>query len=717
TPFMVLLAGWAALLRRYTRQPWINVGTTTAGRDRGATAGLVGFFVNTLVLRTPVAGDPAFEGLLARVRRTTLDAYARRDVPFERLVDELRPQRDLSTTPFFQTVLTFHQGETGEPALSGLGVESLPTGTRTAKFDLELEVSWRRGGGGARVNLEYATDLFDATTVRRFGHHLARLLAGAAAEPGLPLSALPLLSAAERTQVLGEWNDSAAAEVPRDTTFAELFAARVARHPDRVAVTCGDLAVSYGELARRADRLARRLVARGFGPEQVVALFALRNADALAAILAVFKAGGAYVPLDPLHPTRRLSGVLAASGARLALVAGALAAEMERVAEPLDAARRPEVLELAAALEPAADGARQAAADTVLSAGDPRHLAYVIFTSGSTGKPKGAMLEQRGMVNHLWAKVLDLGLTEHDVVAQTSNISFDVHVWQFLVALAAGGRTDVFDDEQSLDARRLLARLEEQAVSVVETVPSQLRVLLEEAERLAAARPRLRPLRWMIPNGEVLPPELCERWFAAYPATAMINAYGPTECSDDVLHHAMRAAPPQDEAVPIGRPLPNLRLYVLGEAFEPVPLGVVGDLYVAGAGVGRGYLDDPRRTAVTFLPNPLPAPHAAAPGERLYRTGDRARWRADGGLDFLGRVDFQVKVRGFRIEPGEIEAALRTHPGIDQAVVLARRDAGRDLYLCAYLVTGRPLTVAEVQEHAADRVPPYMVPARFVFLD
>jgi len=725
TPFMVMLAGWLTLLRRYGGQRHISVGTTTAGRDLPATEALVGCFVKTLVLRTEVDGGGSFSDLLAGVRETTLAAYAHSDVPFERLVDELQPERDLSTTPLFQVMLTFHQddpsaagGSATVPQLPGVTVASRSTATRTAKFDLELEVSWRRAG--ARANFEYATALFDRTTVARMGRHLARLLSAAVEAPQTPLRRLPLLPASEHFQVLHGWNDTRASAVPLQRTFAELFRDQVDRTPQRVAATFRDQALTYSELDRRSETLARRLVARGFGPERVVALFTPRDLGALTAILAVFKAGGAYVPLDPLHPSRRLSRVLAASGAELALVASELGDEMERVVAEAgrgEGAASPRVLDLDRLLS--APDADDAAGDTrvELPAGDPRHLAYVIFTSGSTGTPKGAMLEQRGMVNHLFAKILDLGLGPGDAVAQNANISFDVHVWQFLVALLVGGRTDVYDDEESLDARRLLARMEETGSTVVETVPSQLRVLLEERERLGDDAPGLGRLRWMIPNGEVLPPELCEGWFEAYPHTSMINAYGPTECSDDVLHHAMHRPPAQDQAVPIGRPLPNLRLYVTGPAFEPLPMGAAGDLYIAGAGVGRGYLGDPRRTAVTFLPDPF----SDQPGGRLYRTGDRGRWRPDGRLDFLGRIDFQVKIRGFRIEPGEIEAALRSHDAVEQAVVVPRRDGARETYLCAYVVlageAAERVSVADVQLFLAGRVPPYMIPARFVMLD
>ena len=442
------------------------------------------------------------------------------------------------------------------------------------------------------------------------------------------------------------------------------------------------------------------------GPDEVIALLAERGLDFLGGILGVWKAGSAYLPLDPFHPPHRIAQVLESSGARRVLVSRPLEATLRRALSGMAAA--PQIIRLEEALAPRAEAAR-----APLPRARPSNLAYVIYTSGSTGAPKGAMVEHRGMLNHLFAKVQDLELTAEDCVAQNASQCFDISVWQFLVALLLGGRVQILGEEVVRDPARLLSAVEEHGISILEVVPSMLRAVLAEARSMEGA-PELKGLRWMVATGEALPPELCAQWIEAYPGVPLLNAYGPTECSDDVTHYRVREVPIAAN-VPIGRAIANTRLYLLDRQGQPAPIGVPGELFVGGVGVGRGYLRDPRRTADVFLPDPF----SPRPGARMYKTGDLARYLPSGDIQFLGRLDHQVKVRGFRIELAEIESALKRHPGVAEAVVVAREDRPGDKQLVAYVVpaAGSPRSAALLKEHARELLPEYMVPAFVVLLD
>ncbi|HKV09760.1 MAG TPA: amino acid adenylation domain-containing protein, partial [Thermoanaerobaculia bacterium] len=557
-------------------------------------------------------------------------------------------------------------------------------------------------GGGLEGALHYSTDRFEADFVTRFLGHFETLLQGMAADPAHEVSALPLLSASEQA-VLRAWNDNAG-EAPLERPFQRLFEERVALHPDRVAALCGNESLTYAALDRRANGIVRQLIEQGVGPETVVALLAERGLDFLAAMLGVWKAGGAYLPLDPHHPPSRIRQILEQSRSPLVLSAGTLIPLAEEALEGF-AGERPAVLELLP-LEAEAPPAR----------GGAENLAYVIFTSGSTGVPKGAMLVHRGMVNHLFAKIMELGLTENDVVAQTASQCFDISVWQFLVALAVGGRVRIYGDGVAHDPAVLLDRVEEDGVTVLETVPSLMRLMLEEIGRRGSSAPALRSLRWLVPTGEALPPELCREWHRAYPHATLLNAYGPTECSDDVSHHRVEVEEVREaRTVPIGRPVLNTELYVMDAGLRPVPWSVAGELCVGGEGVGRGYLFDPVRTASVFVPDS----GSGRPGARLYRTGDLARLRPDGHLEFLGRIDHQVKIRGFRLELGEIEALLGEHPGLAAVVVMARPEPSGVQRLVAYVVP-RPeaeATPQDLRELLKSRLPEYAIPTAWVTLE
>ena len=706
TLFMTLLAAFQLLLHRYSSQDDIVVGSPIAGRTRAETEGLIGFFVNTLVLRADMSGDPTFSTLLQRVREMTLEAYAHQDVPFEKLVDALSPERDLSRTPLFQVMFTLQNTPMPALELPDLKLRPLEFESRTAKFDLELMVEDVEDG--MRGLLEYNTDLFDAATMARMLGHFRVILEVIAADPERRLSEVPLLSEREKSELLVEWNDTHA-EVPHDHCFQELFEAQVERTPEAVAAVFEEQRLTYRELNGRANQLAHYLRKIGVGPDKVVALLMERGLELLISILAVFKAGGAYLPLDPDHPTGRLIQVLGQSGALQVVATRPFVLALSSALSAVSLERRPEVLEFEELLR------RDQREDNPPVCSTPDNLAYVIYTSGSTGVPKGAMVEQRGMVNHLFAKLRELDLGAADVVAESASQCFDISVWQFLSALLVGGRVHILRDEEATDPRRLVDRIDASGITILEAVPSLLRMMLDDRASRGDSPPRLPALRWLILTGEVLPPDLCRAWWGYYPEVPLLNAYGPTECSDDVTHHRIEAPPGADIVyMPIGRAIVNTQLYVLDRTMQPVPIGVASELYVGGTGVGRGYLGDPKRTAEVFVPDPF----ASAPGGRLYKTGDLVRHLPGGDIVFMGRIDHQVKIRGFRIELGEIEAVLKQHPAVREVVVLAREDAPGDKRLVAYVVLDEAHgpEMNELRGYLKDKLPSYMLPSAVMAL-
>jgi amino acid adenylation domain-containing protein len=675
TLFMTMLAGLQTLLYRYTGQPDIPIGSPIAGRADASTESLLGFFVNTIVLRAKPSGGISFKELLESVREMALEAHAHQDLPFEWLVEALQPERNLSYAPLFQAMFALQNAPIRAAQLPGLMMSILEYETdKTQGFDLTLIlIESERGLVGT---FEYDSDIFEAGTIKRMVGHFTTLLRNVTADPGRKLADIDFLSQAERDQLLLDWNRTTTA-YPNDAVFHTLFEAQVARNPEATAVVCMGRRLSYAQLNERANRLARILVERNVGPEAVVALLAERGIDMLTAIIAVFKAGGAYLPLDPASPVARLAQMIEQSRTPLVLVASDFDQIIARVNQSLPDDGRPQVAPIALA------ASSEGPAGNLPPRGLPENLAYVIYTSGSTGAPKGAMIEQRGMINHLYAKIDGLALTSDDVIAQTASQCFDISVWQFLVALLVGGRVEIFPDEIAHDGLRLLEATEESEVTILESVPSLLQTILDERESERLGALHLARLRWMIMTGEALPPDLCRRWFARYPRTPLLNAYGPTECSDDVTHHMIFEPLAESMAqTPIGRPIINTQLYVLDENLSVVARGCRGELYVGGDGVGRGYLHDGGRTAEVFIPDHL----SGKPCARLYRTGDLARYLPDGTIQYLGRVDNQVKVRGFRIELGEIETVLNDHPQVRETIVLDHESNSDGKSLVAYVV-------------------------------
>jgi len=704
TLYMTMMAAFQVLLYRYTGQEDLVIGTVAANRQ-AETEALVGFFVNTLVLRTDLSGDPSFEALLVRVREVVLAAQAYQELPFASLVKAIQPDRQAGRNPLFQVMMSF---DTPIASLSK-GWEPVDLGNLTATSQFELSLEVREGPKGVDCYFEYSTDLFEEAAIARLANHWQTLLAGIVANANQPLSTLPLLTEQERRQLLVEWN-ATQREYPLEQCLHRLFEAQVERTPEAVAVICEGEQLSYQELNAHANRLAHQLREHGVGPDRLVALLAERGIPFLVSILAVFKAGGAYLPLDPHHPPARLRQVIELSRCCIVLATAPFAPTLADALEEVPAELRPELLYCEEMLQASQSEENLPVYST------PRDLAYVIYTSGSTGKPKGAMVEQRGMVNHIYAKIEALALTGRDRVAETASQCFDISVWQFLTALLVGGSVQIYPDEVSHHPVELLTQVEHHQISILETVPSLMRAMLDADEIKAASRPKLEALRWLIPTGEALPVDLCHRWLRAYPHVPLVNAYGPTECSDDVTHYPIYEALDETRSsIPIGRAIPNMRLYVLDRHLEPLPVGVSGELYVGGIGVGRGYLGDKQRTEEAFVADPF----GSEGGARLYKTGDLGRYLPDGNLEFLGRLDFQVKIRGFRIELGEIEAVLSQHPAVRLTVVMAREDTPGDKRLVAYveLQKEQSTTVAELKSHLTKQVPAYMVPSAFVLLE
>ncbi len=673
TLFMTLLAAFQALLRRTTGQDDIAAGTPIAGRNRTEIEPLIGFFINMLVLRTRLAGDPRFADLLEAVRQTALGAYAHQDLPFEKLVEELRPARSLQHTPLFQVSFQVLNMPTAVLDLPGLTLHPFAFAVRSTKFDLSLQ--WTDQGDRLHGLLGYDTDLFDATTVERFLEHLHRLLEGAAASPAARLSDLPLLTPAEQHQLAVEWNDTAM-HLPSEARLHELFEAQARRTPEAVAVVFEGEELRYRDLDARADRLARRLRRQGVGPGVRVGLCLERSFELVVGLLGVLKAGGAYVPLDPAYPAQRLAFMADDAGVAVRL-------------------GRAEILELEE--KDKKDG------KDFKDGGDggAEDLAYVIYTSGSTGRPKGAMNSHRAICNRLlWLQSVD-PLTPEDRVLQKTPFSFDVSVWEFFWPLATGARLVLARPGGHQDPAYLARLLAEAGITTVHFVPSLLAVFLETQDLAACTA-----LRRVLCSGEALPASLERRFFAAFPAGAaptLTNLYGPTEAAVEVTLWRCAADNPHG-AVPIGRPAANTTTHVLDARLRPVPVGIPGELHLGGVQLARGYHARPELTAERFLPDPF------GDGARLYRTGDLVRRLAGGEIVYLGRLDHQVKIRGVRIELGEIEAVLAGLEGVRQAVVVVYGDR-----LVAYVTGG-----AEedgLRRQLRERLPEAMVPAAFVRLD
>jgi amino acid adenylation domain-containing protein len=696
TLFMTLLAAFDAWVYRCTGQEDVVLGTPIAGRNRPEMEGLIGYFTNTLALRSDVSGNPTFRELLGRVRHMALAAYEHQDLPFEKLVVELKPERNLSYSPVFQ--ILFSVGHVGAqvPDLPGLTTTPVEVDRGVTKFDLTVGMTDRKDG--LAVNFEYSTDLYEAATISRMLESFRVLLEGIVANPDCRVNDLPLLPAAEREQVVAGWNDTRA-DLPQDARVHRLIEAQAERTPDAPAICFGGRQLTYRELNTRANQLAHYLRQQGVGPEVLVGLCVERSLDMAVGLLGVLKAGGAFLPLDPSYPKSRLDAMLRDARVPVLLT-------QQHLRERLPAHH-------AAVICLDADGPAIAAESDADPAAPvaPDHPAYVIYTSGSTGTPRGVVVTHRSLVNHNLAAIKLYGFGPDDRVLQAASLSFDIAVEEIFPTWVAGAAVVLRPPDLPLAGVPFLHWLGQNRVTVLDLPTAFWHEWVSDLSALREPLPE--SLRLVIVGGEKAQAPVFAAWRKlAGDRVRWVNTYGPTEATVIATAHEPAA---DDEAaeLPIGRPIANTQAYILDRSLRPVPVNVTGELYLAGVGVARGYLNQPGRTAERFLP----CPFGTEPGARMYRTGDLARFRADGSIEFLGRADHQVKIRGFRIEPGEIEAVLGRHPAVREVVVLAREDAAGPKRLVAYVVPGGEAPAARaLQDYVRERLPDYMVPAAFVFL-
>ncbi|NKB76040.1 MAG: amino acid adenylation domain-containing protein [Gammaproteobacteria bacterium] len=755
TLFTLFLASYNALLHRITGQDDILVGSPSTGRDRPEFASIVGDFINTLVLRTDCSGNPKFVDFLSDVKSTYLHSLEHQEYPFTDMVRRLKPERAASRAPIVQNVFVWEQpqteGEFGELAgvtdssirrqIGNLILAHYPLPQQEGQLDINFVVV----AYGQQINtmaLFYRTDIFDDATIVRVSECFKKLLLAIIDDPTQRIDDIDILPNDDRRMLVSDWNDTRN-DYPRHLSPSALFEQQVSRTPHANALEFLDAKrsgdgqtehLTYAQLNAKANQLAHWLIERGVIREQRVAICMDRSPWMVTSILAILKAGAAYLPLSPNYPDERLALILDHAEAKVVLTQPSLADRFSALSiTTLVPEHSEKPLSLLSENNPDLPS-------------DPEALAYVIYTSGSTGMPKGAMVEQRGMVNHLYAKIRDLDIRAQDKIAQNAPLTFDIATWQCLAALLVGGQVSLFSDEDAHDPERLLKAAVDRELTILQVVPAVLSTMLESLEqRQSDISPSQLKLRWLVPTGEALPPELARKWLAKFPEVPLLNAYGPTECSDDVSHYAIYEPPaPEVLNMPIGKPVQNTQLYVLNKQLQPNPIGIPGELHVAGDGVGRGYLGEPDKTDAAFIQNPFARNERE---NRMYKTGDWVRWLPDGNLEYLGRIDHQVKMRGFRIELQEVEAILQQHDDVVEATVILFERSETDKWLVAFIttaVTTAPgITVpdltgakeaeysetesdpdlqkvdlqAQLKDYLKGKLPEYMVPSAFVPLE
>ncbi|MBW4476883.1 MAG: amino acid adenylation domain-containing protein [Tolypothrix brevis GSE-NOS-MK-07-07A] len=705
TLFMTLLAAFQTLLYRYTAQEDILVGSPIPGRNLPETKQVIGLFVNTLVLRTDMSGNPSFRELLQRVRSLAMSAYAQQDLPFEKLVEELQLERSLSYHPLFQVMFVLMDSARQTLYLPGLTSTTFDLDNVTSRFDLTLSI--KETEHELQGWWEYNTDLFDAATITRMIGHFQTLLDSIVANPQQQISELPLLTPAERHQLLFEWNDTQA-DYPQNKCIHELLEQQVERNPDTVAVVFENQQVSYQELNSRANQLAHYLKTLGVGSDVLVGICVERSIEMVVGVLGILKAGGAYVPLDPTYPKERSRFMLQNSQPKVFLTQDFLKTEL------------PEIKTTVVCLDTDWHLIAQQSEENLNQTATTANLAYVIYTSGSTGTPKGVKVTHGNLCHYAQAMGLALGITAEDVYLHTASIAFSSSVRQLMVPLASGATVTLATSEQRKDPRALFAGIKQHDVTVIDIVPSYWRNCVHTLISLEPGTSQAlldNKLRLIVSASEPLLSDIPTQWTFGFKHSArLINMFGQTETCGIVATYPIPAQ--QDERVkivPLGRPIPNTQIYLLDSHMQPVPIGVAGELHIGGVGLAQGYLNRPELTDEKFIPNPF----IQEEGARIYKTGDLARFLPNGNIEFLGRGDYQVKIRGFRIELGEIEAVLSQHPSIVQTVVIAYEHIPGDKRLVAYVVPNQQTTatISELRRFLKEKLPEYMIPSVFVFLE
>ncbi|HYX14919.1 MAG TPA: amino acid adenylation domain-containing protein [Nostoc sp.] len=694
TLFMTMLAAFQTLLYRYTQQEDIVVGSAIANRNRSELEGLIGFFVNSLVLRSDLSGNPTFRELLNRVREVTLGAYTHQDLPFEKLVEELHPERDLSRHPLFQVVFSLQNTPIEALELPGLKLSLFDFDSKIAKLDLEFHL-WR-DLETLKGEVVYSTDLFDQSTITRMLGHFQILLESIVANPKERILDLALLTEGERQQLLIDWNDTKKS-YPNSKCFHQLFEAQVEKTPNAIALVFGNQQLSYKELNIRSNQLAHYLKKIGVKAESLVGICVERSSETLPeaspemiiAILGIFKAGGAYLPLDPSYPQERLNFMLKDAQVSILLTQEKLLQHFTEFSNQI------------ISLDKDWASITQHSRENPNSCVRLENLAYVIYTSGSTGQPKGVLIEHRGLSNLAAEQIEVFNLQPSNRILQFASLSFDASIFEIVMALGTGATLYLANKESLLPQKALLQLLREKAITHVTLPPAVLAVLPTQS---------LPVLQTIICAGESCSEDIIKRWWN--PNRRLFNAYGPTEAT---VWSTVAEIKSVTEKPPIGRPIANIEIYILDKYLQPVPVGILGELYIAGDGLARGYLNCPELTAKKFIPNPF----NGKKGARLYKTGDLARYRADGNIEFLERIDNQVKIRGFRIELSEVETVISQHNNVEKAIVVAQGNLYDNKHLVAYIVpnSAQKPTIIELRQFLKGKLPEYMIPKAFVILD
>ncbi|MGD1807091.1 non-ribosomal peptide synthetase [Dapis sp. BLCC M126] len=720
TLFMTLLAAFKTLLYRYTQQKDIAVGTPIAGRNLAQTESLIGFFVNNLVLRTNLEGNPSFLEFLSQVRQVALGAYAHQDMPFEKLVDILKPERDLGRSPLFQVMFILQNTPLSKIKFSGVKLETIPIEKNVSKYDLTLameEISddesltldlerntglLDRNKWGMIAAFEYNTDLFDAETIDRMAEHFQTLLSGIVANPNRPISELPLLTEAEHHKLLVEWNNTAI-EYPKDKCIHQLFEEQVEKSPDAVAVEFEGEKLTYQQLNQKANKLAHYLQTLGVGVDVKVGICVERSLETVVGLLGILKAGAAYIPIDPNYPKERIELVLSDSQASVLLTQKHLADTLPENQANVLCLDSEEILTNQSSENPVSNIASE-------------NLAYLIYTSGSTGRPKGVQIRHRTVVNFLLSMQQQPGMTKDDVLLAVTTISFDIAGLEIYLPLITGAKVVLVSRATATDGIELAKQISLSNATIMQGTPATWQLLLASGWQLS------QNLK-ILCGGEALPTDLAQQLLNK--SNSVWNLYGPTETTIWSAVSQVEVSQLEKTSIPIGHPIANTQLYILDSNNQPVPRGVPGELHIGGAGLARGYLNRPELTAEKFIIWKESGGRDVAcnvrtelEGNKLYKTGDLARYLPDGKIEYLGRIDNQVKLRGFRIEIGEIESVLSNHPQVQQTVVICREDIPGNKQLVAYLITSAPeLNTTELRPYLESKLPEYMIPSAFVLLE